>query len=390
MEYDVIVVGAGPAGAAAAYWLGEIGRRVLVLEKERLPRYKPCGGGSSRATLARFPFDFSSVVEREVSCFRVRFRDGREIRAALTGPPLVMMMRDRFDAHILHQARAEVLDRSPVESLRQDGQVVEVATCAGETFHARYLIGADGANSRVARLAGLWRKRRLGVALEAEVPADGRLMAEYAETALFLLGALPWGYLWVFPKSDHLSVGCGTFLSRCPGMRERLRREMERLGIEIGAAPLRGHPIPIYQPRAPLCQGRVLLAGDAAGLVDPLLGEGIRYAVESARLAVEAVVAGDVAAYTRRVHREIGADLRWGRLWARLFFDHPRASFELVIRNARFLEAFLGMMAGQTTYRRILACIPFYLLEGIGRRLPADPVGRAQSGGNQSGDVVVS
>ncbi|HIP87368.1 MAG TPA: FAD-dependent oxidoreductase, partial [Anaerolineales bacterium] len=164
MECDAVVVGAGPAGASAAYWLGEAGKRVLVLEKERLPRYKPCGGGIPTAVLDRFPFDFSPVVEREIGRVRFRFRDGREVVADLPGRPVAMVMRDRFDYHILHHARAEVRDDSPVVALRQDGASVEVETASGETFRGRYLIGADGANSRVARWVGLRRGRRMGAA----------------------------------------------------------------------------------------------------------------------------------------------------------------------------------------------------------------------------------
>ena len=82
-DYDVIVAGAGPAGASAAYWLGEAGKRVLVLEKERLPRYKPCGGGLARSVLESFPFDLSPAVEREIGRVRFRFRDGREVAVGL-------------------------------------------------------------------------------------------------------------------------------------------------------------------------------------------------------------------------------------------------------------------------------------------------------------------
>ena len=128
MGYDAIIVGAGPAGASAAFWLGEAGKRVLLLEKERLPRYKPCGGGMPQAVFERFPFDFSPVVEREVRRVRFRFRDGREVATKLPGRPTAMVMRDRFDYHILQHARADVRDGSPVAELQQDDGGVEVAT----------------------------------------------------------------------------------------------------------------------------------------------------------------------------------------------------------------------------------------------------------------------
>jgi len=370
MEYDAIVVGAGPAGASTAYWLGEAGKRVLVLEKERLPRYKPCGGMVPKVVFDRFPFDFSPVVEREMGRARFRFRDGREVAADLPGRPVVTVMRDRFDYHLLQHARADVRDGCQAVVVKQDEAGVDVETQSGETFSARYLVGADGAYSRVARFAGLRQEKRMGVTIEAEVPADDALLEEYAETALFLFGVQHWGYLWIFPKAEHLSVGIGTFREKAPAMKETLRREMGRLGIKVDEARPRGHLLPTYSRHEPLHQGRVLLAGDAAGLVDPLLGEGIRHAVHSGKLAAEAVLADDLAGYTGRVHQEIGADLLWGKFWARLFYDHPWGSFELAMRNPRFVVDFLRLLGGLTTYRRMAARIPFNLLRGLGRRLP--------------------
>ncbi len=368
MDYDAIIVGAGPAGASAAYWLGEAGRRVLVLEKERLPRYKPCGGGVPRSVFGQFPFDFSPVIEREIGRVRFRFRDGREVAADLPDRPVAMVMRDRFDYHLLKHARAEVREGTPVVALCQDRDGVEVEAASGESFRGRYLIGADGANSRVARLASLRRSRRMGAALEAEVPADDALLEEYRDTALFLFGVPPMGYMWVFPKAEHLSVGIGAFLGTASPMRSLLQQEMARLGIHVGGQDGQGHPLPIYLRHEPLHRGRVLLAGDAARLMDPLLGEGVRHAIRSGRLAAEAVLAGDLEGYTRRAQREIGSNFLWGLRWACLFYRYPRICFELGVRNPLFLTEFLRLFAENTTYRRMAARAPFDLLLGLWQR----------------------
>jgi len=372
MQYDAIIVGAGPAGASAAYWLGEAGKRVLVLEKESLPRYKPCGGGVSKSVFDRFPFDFTPVIEREVTRVHLRFRDGREVRAGLPGRPVAMVTRERFDLHILNQARADVRDGSLVCALRQDGRGVEVTTRRGEAFRAHYLVGADGANSRVARLVGLRRGRPLGATVEVEVPAGNSLMEAYADTALFLFGVLPGGYLWIFPKAEHLSVGIGTFAGTRHELRRILRRDMAELGIDLEGIQHHGHPLPIYLRHEPLHQGRVLLVGDAAGTVDPLLGEGIRHAIDSGRMAAEALLAEDLPGYTQRVHREIGADLLWGRRWTWLLYEHPWASFEFGMRNLLFLEEFLRLLAGQTTCRQMASRLVPNALWGIGRRVPTE------------------
>jgi geranylgeranyl reductase family protein len=371
--YDAIVVGAGPAGATAAYWLGEAGKRVLVLDKERLPRYKACGGGMSRSVLEHFPFDLSPVVEREIDQVCFRFRDGRQVTAGLPGQrPIVMVMRDRFDYLILQHARADVRDGEQVVSLQQDETGVEVVTRSGETFRARTLIGADGANSRVARLAGLRRGKQMGMAIEVEVPSDDGLLEEYANTALFIFGTPPFGYLWIFPKTEHLSVGIGAFEGQGSDVKDVLREEMAKLGIEVDGAQQHGHPLPIYLQHELLHQERVLLAGDAAGLMDPLMGEGVRHAVDSGWMAAQAILTDDLPGYTRRIHREIGADFLWGLRWARAFYEHPWGCFELGVRNPRFVKEFVRLLAGQTTYRRMAALAPFNLLLGMGRRLPTE------------------
>lgn len=372
MTYDAIVVGAGPAGASAAFWLGEAGKRVLVLEKKRLPRYKPCGGGVPQIVLRSFPFDFSPVVEREVGRLRFRFRDGREVAADLPGQPAAMVMREQFDYHILRHAQADVRDGASAMAVRQDERALEVETKSGEAFRARYLIAADGATSRVARLVGLRTEKQMGLTIGVEVPAVDALLEEYADTMLFLFGAPPGGYCWVFPKAEHLSVGLGNLEGDVPAMKQVLRREMGRLGINVDGARHRGHMLPIYLRHEPLHRGRVLLAGDAAGLVDPLMGEGIRHAVDSGRMAAQAVVAQDPAGYTRRVHAEIGDDLLWGLRWARIFYNHPRGCFEYGVRNPLFISEFARLTSGQSTYRRMAALAPLHVLRGSGRRLPAE------------------
>lgn len=370
MSHDIIVAGAGPAGAAAAYWLGEAGYRVLVLEKEALPRYKPCGGGVPRAVFNRFPFDFSPVVERWVRRVRLRFRDGREVSADLPGHTVAMVMRDRFDLHILNHADADVRDQAPITALEQDGSGVTVTIASGERFRGRYLIGADGANSRVSQLVGLRAGQPMGIAIEAEVPVGPSLLEEYANTALFVFGTPSQGYLWIFPKAEHLSLGIGTFRGRVPNMKRILQEEMAKLEIEIDGARLRGHPLPIHLKREKLQRGRTLLVGDAAGLMDPLLGEGIRHAVDSGYLAAKSVSSRSPQRYSQRIHQEIGRDLLWGRLWGRLFYGYPRGSFRLGVRNPLFVQDFLRLFAGEISYRRMLArAVPNVLL-GLGRRLP--------------------
>ncbi len=368
VDFDVIVAGAGAGGGAAAYHLCQAGLKTLVVEKARLPRYKACGGAIPRAALEGFPFDFDGVVEAEPTEAQFFFGHLDPVAFPLPHRPVVMVMRQRFDAFLLARSGAEVLDGAALTGIAEADGRVEVQV-ADRTLTARYLVGADGATSQVARCLGLRPARRLGGTLEAEVPLEGNgdLEAQYGRRALFLLGVIPWGYAWVFPKGDHLSVGVGRVRSGRADLRAVLQRETDRLGIPLDRARIRGHPLPCYRPgpwplwparwQATLATRRCLLVGDAAGLVDPFLGEGIRHAFTSGRLAAAAIVAGDLSGYERAVWREIGQDLATANMVAGWFYRLPGLCFGVCVRNPAIIDQFVGILSQRLNY------------QGVGRRL---------------------
>lgn len=334
----------------------------MVLEKEALPRYKACGGGVPRSVFRHFPFSFDEVVESEIAAVRFSYRD-KEVTFPLPTQPVVMVMRDRLDAFVLSQAEAEVRDATRVVGVAEEKDRVQVRTADGQEWVARYLLGADGAHSVVARALGLRQKKILGVAIEAEVWVDGPTLAEYAQTAFFKFGAVPGGYLWVFPKKEHLSVGIGVFGQSHADLRGILRQEMSRLGLKLDGTPLYAHPLPVHWYQERLATERALLVGDAAGLVDPLLGEGIRYAVRSARLAAEAIARDAVEAYMPEVQREIGIGLRRARWLARLFYGLPHLCFLLGVCNPRMVQSFTNLLDERASYFDISKDILSALLE---------------------------
>ncbi len=375
--YDVIVAGGGIAGASAAYFLGRCGVRVLVIEKQSLPRYKACGGGVPYAAYAPFPFSFAPVIECDVTAVTFCYADKRVTNHL--PQPVSMVMRERLDQWVLEHAQADVLTGDAVHSVRQDEHGVVVTTRSGRAFRASYLIGADGAASRVARDLGLRRGKRIGVALEAEVDVAPATLDEYRARALFSFGCVQNGYAWVFPKAAHLSVGICALARSGEDLTALLMREMRSRGIVVPPAAMHAHPIPLVGPTEPLHTARALLVGDAAGLVDPLSGEGVRHAIRTAQLAAEHIVSGDLPGYTRRVDRSIRADLRLAALWARLFYRRSYACFRLGARNPLVLRHLLGILGGRATYGALFWRLPLYLL-GLGSR-PAPVSPRPRVGG---------
>jgi geranylgeranyl reductase family protein len=351
---------------------------VLVLEKAEFPRNKPCGGAVSAGLLARFPFSFDPVIESEITETAYVMGD-RTVRIPVPRGAIQMVMRDRFDAWIIRHAEAEVRTSSPVRLVVEEEDRVIVETAGGQRFTAFYLIGADGANSIVASKLGLRQKRQMAAAVEAEIPVEPEVMKNFANKSIFIFGEVRKGYLWIFPKAGHLSVGIGTLRRERAELKKTLERVMARYGISLEGAKLYGHPVPIYQRHETISTKRTLLVGDAAGLVDPFTGEGIRMAVKSAQLAAEAIVAGDITQYQRAVHREIGRSHLFGRVLASAFFYFPGVSFALIARNPLLTRAMIDLVSDRAKYpaviSRLIIGLPAYLATATAAAI-ANGIGR--------------
>jgi geranylgeranyl reductase family protein len=343
-RYDAIVVGAGPAGSTAAYRLASAGASVLLFDRARFPRDKPCGGGVTGRAARVLPFSIEPVVEHVVSAVDLRLRYGKTLARGEDAPLVYMTQRKRLDRFLVEQAvaaGAELREGTKVSKIemREDGVTVEGA--AGEA-----LVGADGVNGISARALGLGGNRVVGVALEGNLPYTKMDASPYNGRLALELGVVPGGYGWVFPKGDHVNVGVGGWEREGPRLREHLARFCREYGIpESSLEDVRGHRLPLVHPRARFAQGRVALLGDAAGLVDPLSGDGIYEAFLSARLATKAVLAGDLESYDRELRRAISSQLAAG--WsAQVALDRfPRLTYA-VVRTPFLWNAVVSLLGG--------------------------------------------
>ena len=330
-RFEAIVVGAGPAGSTAALRLARAGARVLLLDRARFPRDKPCGGGLTERAVKQLPVPVDSVVEEVVDRFELGFRYRMRFERGGERPLVLMTQRRRLDAHLAEEAAAAGADfrdglRAKALELGERGMTVRFD---GTAAQAEVVIGADGVNGLTARTLG-FGERRHGVALEGNVSYVHARAGRWRGRAVVDLGTVRGGYSWVFPKGDHVNVGVGGWRSEGPRLREHLAQACAGYGLPYERLEsVRGFRLPMRRAGEPVVRGRALLVGDAAGLVDPLSGDGIYEALLSSRLAVEAVLADDLPRYGERLEQEL-APLMSASWSAKLAFDRfPRLAFAI-------------------------------------------------------------
>jgi geranylgeranyl reductase family protein len=278
-HFDVLVVGGGPAGSTTAYRLAEAGASVLLVDKATFPRDKPCGGGITTRALLKCPVDPSPVVEEEVDVVELRFRYAEAVERRSAVPVVYMTQRRRLDAFLLDAAR------------EQGVEVREGTTIDATSAPADVVVGADGANGTTARAFGLGVGIVHGVAYEGNAPYGVVPRERYARRAVVELADIPGGYGWVFPKADHANICVGAWQHAGPQLREHLRLLCQAHGLEPSELEeLRGHRLPLRRPGTAIAGERALLVGDAAGLIDPVSGDGMYECFVSARLAAEAIL----------------------------------------------------------------------------------------------------
>jgi geranylgeranyl reductase family protein len=358
--FDCIIVGAGPAGGTAAYHLAKKGHSVLVLEKEALPRYKPCGGGVSPIVAEWFDFDFSPAISLKVSTIRYTWEMKDPVEAELkTAEPIWMVRRDIFDHFLIQQAQkqgAELRESTEVMGIEFKGSHWQVNTANGPV-EGRYLIAADGAKGPMAKWLGFKdRKRRIGGALEAEAMTK----IDNGHMAHFEFGMVKNGYIWNFPKADGYSIGIGTFRGGEPqNLREIVTEYSKMFGVDFTSIKQFGHPLCLWDGDQKLHTQNALLAGEAACVVDPFTAEGIRPSMFSGLKASDAIhqaLGGDRNAlenYTKVIAEEWGADMLWAQRLAGVFYRLPGVGYRLGVKRPTATQKFGQILSGKLGYKDI-------------------------------------
>ena len=357
--YDAIIIGAGPGGGSAAWHLARLGHSALVLEKESLPRYKPCGGGVGPEVRSWFDFDFAPVVSALVDTARYTWKMGERVDAPLElREPLWMVRRDVFDHFLIQQAVAKgatLRTNETVQSVARDGDRWTVTTDLG-VHQARLLIGADGAKGQTAKWLGLGKRQVvIGGAIEIEVNAP----VPEPNVAHFEFGMVNNGYLWNFPKRDGHSIGIGAWGQKSVDLRTPLAEYTRYFGLSMDGVKQHGHPLLLWQGNSLLHTEGAMICGEAAGIVDPFTAEGIRPSLFTGMCAAEAAAVclrgerGALAAYSERVANEHGRDMKWAARVAKAFYTLPRLAYTVGVSRPSATRTMGRLLTGELKWHEV-------------------------------------
>lgn len=387
MNYDVIVCGAGPAGAIAAATAAQAGLKVALIEKQPLPRHKTCGGGTPMV-MQEFLRGLApeAFIECDVRQMRHTWNFADPYLGEINLPTskrslsIWMMQRSVFDHAIARhaaQSGAELRDGLAVRTVESEGNQVRVRAQAvksdgdlskGDTFTAtaRCVIGADGANGVTVKATNLRQQPAIAIAMEVEQPHTwGTGHPDLRpEVAHLEYGAVKRGYAWVFPKGDHLNIGAGLFrpdrrdARGGQEVRSELRQAifdyMRALGIPYDPDQMQfhAHPLPTWNGKEPLHtpDGRILLAGDAAGLINPVFGDGILHAVKSGMIAANCVIDGQTQKYTDRIHAEFAANFDAALKLAQFFYQYPGICYRYGVKNPKGTRYATELLCGDLRF----------------------------------------
>lgn len=370
-QFDVIVIGGGPAGGNAAYHLSKNNISVGFFEKSELPRHKICAGGITRRAANLYPANLTEVSQHQCSNLElfIDLKFTEPFISSAETPLVTMVMRNQFDYALIQLAKSngtQIYEKTLVKNVISNDDCVEILTNKGQ-FQSKYLILADGAAGRLTKLLDWPDQRCLVPAAEIELPVENDIMTQYKNKARFDFGQITKGYAWVFPKRSHLSIGILSHSKKT--LRKELGEYLKFLGFNLPLEKLeiKGHIIPMSPRKAPFIRKRIMLVGDSAGFVDPITAEGISYALQSGFLAVQALLQNEMELkgvkeyYEKAINKEIIREIRIAQILAKAIYGPPALrSFLFKIAGDQFCEALTKIINGEKTYFDYLTNIKSY------------------------------
>ncbi|MFN7105190.1 MAG: geranylgeranyl reductase family protein [Pyrobaculum sp.] len=351
--YDVVIVGAGPAGSTAAITATRLGLKTLVIDRLQPPREKPCGGGLTPRTwrlLERLKIEYPTYGV----CRHIETRSGG-YRYVFQKDPIFITRRPQFDMALLKQGGADFV-KDQVTTVRD-----KTAVGRDGEYQGRVIIGADGATSVVAKSIGVanylgHKSHGIAYMTIAEGPPSETCVIDF-DTVWKKTGLV--GYMWIFPLSKGANIGAGVGWGEWKDLRRLVANYAEEAGYKAG--PIWGHPISLGHVKD-VGGKNVLLVGEAAGLVDATTGEGIYYAVASGALAALSVyISLKIRGHEKYVYptyrqlvQPYVEEVRKTRLLSRLAKTLWARRTVARLLGKRLIELYSKVYTGEATYSLLL------------------------------------
>jgi len=375
MKYDVVIVGAGPSGSTAAKNLAENGKKVLIIDKQKFPRDKPCGGAIPTRVMKQFPYVEEFIDSISYGSYTHSSSLKYTLKFVREKPFLATVIRKDFDDGLVKlavNAGAMFLNSKAVKDVTTQKDKVVLLLDDNEKIEAKIVLGCDGMRSIVAEKTNLCKKMDdICISVVQEQPMSIQQLQKYFTDKkivhLFIKTQGIAGYGWIFPKKKHINIGMGQFESAVdsskprPNLKEsykkyiKLLKEKKMLPKDFPIENVKGGTLPVF-PLKKTYSDRVLICGDAAGFINSITGEGIYYAMASgemaANVALESLDSDDMSSeflskYQDLWYDKFGKDLkllgRFNKMWGIV---------RLLSKDLKFAKLIIGITGGRISISR--------------------------------------
>jgi geranylgeranyl reductase family protein len=380
MKYDVVIVGAGPSGSTAAKNLAENGKKVLIIDKQKFPRDKPCGGAIPTRVMKQFPYVEEFIDSISYGSYTHSSSLKYTLKFVREKPLLATVIRKDFDDGLVKlavNAGAMFLNSKTVKDVITQKDKAVLILDDKEKIEAKIVLGCDGMRSIVAEKTNLCKKMDdICICVVQEQPMSTQQLQKYFTDKkivhLFIKTQGIAGYGWIFPKKKHINIGMGQFESAVdsskprPNLKEsykkyiKLLKEKKMLPKDFPIENVKGGTLPVF-PLKKTYSDRVLICGDAAGFINSITGEGIYYAMASgemaANVALESLDSDDMSSeflskYQDLWYDKFGKDLKLLGRFNKMWGNDSERFVRLLSKDLKFAKLIVGITGGRISLSR--------------------------------------